>query len=246
MRKLNNRTKMIGVMALLAIGILLLSGCINMREEITLKPDENWEAYIEITVPAATVQMVGEEQLKSSQADWEKQQKEYEGQGVKAKLDSKKESNGDYVYSVTMSGKGYDLLNQTSFGGDATIKTLENGHIQFKLDPGAGDMTSLTQMGGSLTFVLKAGKVHSANGTIKGGTVTWENPTTPLEAEVSPGGGGGGGSTVLIVVLVLLALVVLVVVVVVLLYMRGKKKQQPPAAMPPMAPPPPTTPPPTA
>ena len=242
MKKLNNRVKMTGILGLLVIGILLLTGCIQMREEITLKADENWEAKIEITVPAATVQMVGEETIKQSQSDWETQQKEYEGKGVKAKLDVKKQSNGDYTYSVTMQGKGWDLLNQSAFGSDATIKTLENGHVQFRLDPGTGDMTSLTQMGGSLTFVLKAGKVHSANGTIKGSTVTWENPTSPLEAEVSAGGGGGGASTGLIIALVLIIVVILIVVVVVLLYMRGKK-QQPPAGFPPATPP--MTPPPT-
>ncbi len=220
--------------ALLAVVALVLAGCIQIREEITLKPDEKWEVLIAMTVPASTVQMIGEETLASSAEDWEQQQAEYEGKGVQARMDMKKQDNGDYVYSVTMAGQGWDLLNETAFDNNATITTLENKRIRFELDPGTSDLTSLTQMGGSLTFVVRAGKIYSANGEIKGNAVTWVNPTSVMQAEV---GTAGGSSVGLIIGLVVLAVVVLLAVVVVLLYLRGKRLRQPPAPMPPATPP---------
>lgn len=228
------RKKTVLRVALLAAAALVLAGCIQIREEITLKPNEKWEVAIDMTVPASTVQMIGEDQLQSSVQDWEQQQKEYEGKGVQARMEMKKQDNGDYLYSVTMAGQGWDLLNETAFDNNATIRTLENNRIRFELDPGTSDFDSFAQMGGSVTFVVRAGKIYSATGEIKGNTVTWVNPTSVMRAEV---GAAGGSSPALIIGLVVLAVLVLLVAVVFLLYLRGKRLRQPPAPMPPAAPP---------
>jgi hypothetical protein len=222
-------------LALLAVAALVLAGCIQIREEITLKPGDHWEVLIGLTVPASTVQLIGEDQLKSSETDWESQRLEYESKGVQARMEVKKQDNGDYLYSVTMAGQGWELLNETAFDSNATIRTLENQHILFELDPGTSDLSSLTQMGGSMTFVLRANKIYSSNGEVKGNTATWTNPTSVMRAEV--GTAGGGAPIGLIIGLVALAVLVLLVVVVLLLYLRGRRLRQPPAPMPPAAPP---------
>jgi hypothetical protein len=127
-----------------------------------------------------------------------------------------------------------DLLNSTFFSPTLAFKVEDDGHISFSYD--AGDVTSLTSMGGSYTFVLNAGAVHSNNATeTKGNTLTWKDPTEPMEAEVSAGG-GGAGSVGLIIGLVLIGIVVLVVLAVVLLYLRGKRMQATPAPAPVVAP----------
>ncbi|MGC8873478.1 MAG: hypothetical protein ACP5SI_03395 [Chloroflexia bacterium] len=229
---MNKRTAL--KLALLAATALVLAGCIQIRQEITLKPGEKWDVAIDLTVPASTVQLIGEDQLKSSEQDWEQQRVQYEDKGVQAQLTVKKQDNGDYLYSVTMAGQGWDLLNETAFDNNVTIRTLENQHVVFELDPGTSDLSSFTQIGGSLTFVVRAPKIYSANGEIKGNTVTWVNPTSVMQAEVGTEGGGSAGW---IIGLVVLGVVVLLVVVVVLLYLRGRRLRQPPAPMPPVAPP---------
>jgi hypothetical protein len=237
----SNRVRM-GILGFLAVMVLLLSGCVHIRQEITLEPNEQWKAFQRITFPAETVKQLGEEQLQSSQADFEKQEKDAEARGIKAHLDMHKEGNGDIVFEMTMEGKGWNLLNETVFSSQATITNTAGGKVTFRYDP--KEITSITSMGGSYTFVLQGGAIHSSNATEKsGGTHTWKDPTAPMEAELTPGVSGGGFPVWAIVVLVVVAVFIMAVVAFVLLYMRGKQRQQvqipppPPASTgtPPMA-----------
>jgi hypothetical protein len=227
------RSKRFGMIAFLVGLVLVLAGCVQIRQEVTLKANEEWYAKNVITFPKSTVDQIGEEQMTSSQEDFENTTQEAEAKGVKATLDVRTESNGDVVYEITMEGKGLALLNESLFDNAAEFKVLENGHIQFRYD--AGDMTSITAMGGSYTFVLKGGKVYSQNATkVEGNTLTWENPATALEAEIGAGGSAGGLSTGVIILLVVLGIVLVAVVAVLLLYLRGQQVKRAQAAVPSM------------
>jgi outer membrane murein-binding lipoprotein Lpp len=233
------RNRRFGVLAIVALVVLLLSGCVNVRQEVTVKSDENWDASMSITFPKSTVDQIGKDQMTTSEADFQAQKDEAAKKGIKADMQVKTEDNGDIVWTLTYSGKGLNLLNTTLFSNTAAFSAGEGGRVKFSYDP--GDITSLTSMGGSYTFVLNAGKVYSSNATeTKGSTLTWKDPTAVMEAEVGVAGGGGGGfPTWLIIILVIVGVLLLVVVAVVLLYLRGKKT--PPAAAPaapaPVAPP---------
>jgi uncharacterized membrane protein len=237
--------KRYGMMAIVVLMVILLSGCFHVRQEVTLKADDNWEGAMEIRFPASAVEQIGEEQLMMSQEDMEEGMSEAEARGVQAEFEMRKEDNGDVVWRITYSGQGLELLNSALFEDVIAFTADESGRVKFYYDP--GEITEMTSMGGSYTFVLNAGKVHSSNATEKeGNTLIWENPTGPLEAEVEAGAAGGGLSVGIIILLVVLGLVVIIVVVVLLLYLRGKQAQAPAAA--PVVPPPaaPAAPPPAA
>ncbi len=227
------------VLVIITILALLLSSCATVREELTLKPDEEWNVRMSMLIPASTVSLIGADQITSQQSEWEKQAKEWEVKGVTASLETKTEKNGDVTYSVVMSGKGLALLSETAFSGESILTPADKGRYNFHAD--AGDLSSLTQAGGSFTFVLKAGSIRSSNATtVKGNTATWENPTAPMEAEVTLSGSSSGLLIGLIVVVVL----AVIVAALVLLYRRGRKLQSTPPAQPlPPEPEPPAQPP---
>jgi len=229
--------KRYGMMAIVVLMVVLLSGCFHVRQEVTLKADDNWDGVMEITFPASAVEQIGEEQLLMSQEDMEEGTAEAEAKGIEAEFEMRKEDNGDVVWRMTYSGQGMALLNEALFEDVTAFTADENGRVKFYYDP--GEITEMTSMGGSYTFVLNVGKVHSSNATeTEGNTLIWENPTGPLEAEVEAGAAGGGLSVGIIILLVVLGLVVIAVVVVLLLYLRGKQAQAPaaPAVSPPVAP----------
>lgn len=244
------RNKRFGLVAFLIGLVLVLTGCVHIRQEVTLKANEEWSAKSLVTFPKSTVDQLGEEGLSGSEEDFEKTTQEAEAKGIKAHMEMRKESNGDVVYEITMEGKGLALLNESLFDNAAQITLLDNGHIKFRYD--AGEVTSITSMGGSYTFVLRAGKAYSHNATkVEGSTLIWENPTAAMEAEVGAGGAGGGFPTWLLVLLIVIGVLLILVVIVVLLYMRGQQMKRSQAAAPsapvvppaaPSEPPPPSAP----
>ena len=229
------RNRRYGILAVVLLMGLLLSGCIHVRQEITLQADENWKAVMSITFPKSTVDQIGEEQMTSTQTDFEAQKEEAAKKGLKADLKISKNDAGDVIYDITFEGKGLALLNETVFSDAAELAVSEGDRVKFRYDP--GDITSMTSMGGSYTFVLKAGKVYSSNATeTKGNTLTWKDPTAPLEAEVGTAGGGAAGVG-LIIGLVVGGIVLLALVAAVLLYLRGRSMQKAAAPAAPVAPP---------
>ncbi len=228
----------LGILGFLALLLLLLGGCVHVRQEVSLEPGEQWKVFQKVTFPADTVKQLGDEQLESSQADFERQEQEAAAKGVKAKLEMRKEGNGDVVFEMTMEGQGWNLLNESVFSNEATISTGADGKVTFRYDP--TEITSITSMGGSYTFVLKAGTIYSSNATDKGGgTHTWKDPSAAMEAQLTPGVSSGGFPTWLIIVLVIVLIVVVVIVAFVLLLARGRKMQaQTPPTYPPAETPP--------
>ncbi len=221
------RSKRFGMIAFLIGLVLVLAGCVHVRQEVTLKANEEWYVKSLITFPKSTVDQLGEEGLTGSEQDFEKTTEEAAAKGVKAHMEVRKESNGDVVYEITLEGKGLALLNESAFENKAEIKLLDNGHVKFRYD--AGDVTSITAMGGSYTFVLKAGKAYSHNATkVEGGALVWENPTKAMEAEVGASAGAAGGFPLWL--LILLIVVLVIVVIVVLLYVRGQQLKRGQAA----------------
>jgi len=224
---MHNRRVPRGLIGLLVILVLLLAGCVHIRQEVTLMPDEEWKADVKITFPASTVEQLGEEMMQDQDADFEEQTAEAERRGVHAEMEMRTEGNGDVVYSMKLEGSGYDLLNEFVFDSQATFSDAGDGKVQVNYD--AGDMTAFAEMGGSYTLVFNAGQIHSSNATkTSGGTATWENPAEPIQIELTPGSPpAAGGFPWLIVILVIIGIVVVAVVVIGLLYLRGRRISQP-------------------
>ena len=220
------RKKRYGMLAIVAFMMILLSGCFHVRQEVTLQAGDNWDALIEIRFPKSTVDQIGEEMLMESQSDFEAERAEAEAKGVKATFDGRKENNGDVVWEITYSGQGLYLLNEVMFEGTPAFTADADGRVNFRYD--ASDITELTSMDGSYTFVLNAGAVYSSNATeTKGNTLTWQDPTARMRAEVGTRAVGGGLPSWLIIgVGIVLGIVLLAGLAVMLLYMRGKQMQQ--------------------
>lgn len=206
----------------------VLGGCIQIRQELTLMPEEKWEARMEMTVPASAVSMVGEEQLQELEVQGKSEQERLQAQGISAQVSTRKTDQGDYVLSVQMSGQGWELLNRTVFTGTAQIEPAGE-RLRFSYNPskqGEMDLSSLYQFGGKYTFILNAGTIYSSNATkVSGGTATWENPTGEITAEV--GLSAGGMPLWLIIVLVVVGVVLLVAIIAFILFRRFRAAKQP-------------------
>jgi hypothetical protein len=212
-----------------AVVILLLTGCIDIYQEVSLNPEEHWKVQTRISLPSGTVDLLGEEGLQEMEAEWKAEQSGLSEQGITASFQRREES-GDVIFEITMEGDGWDLLNQEVFEGEATIEETADGQVRFAYDLGE-EVAGYVEVGGTYTLVVKAGKVHSHSDNAteaKGGTITWENPTTPMEVVVTPGA-GGGLSPVVIGALVLGAVVLVLIIVFVLLRVFRKGDDSEPA-----------------
>ncbi len=207
----------LGFLALLVLAGIL-GGCFQIRQELTLMPEEKWEARVEMTVPASVISMVGEEQLQELESQSKTETERLQAQGVSAQVSTRKTDQGDFVLSVQMAGQGWEVLNRAAFTGTARLEPVGE-RLRFSYNPaqqGEMDLSSLYQFGGKYTFVLNAGTIYSSNATqVSGGTAIWENPTGEITAEV--GLSTGGMPLWLIVVLVAVGVVLLAGVAVVVL-----------------------------
>jgi len=218
---MSHRRLLLGTVFLLLA--LLLSGCFQLRQEITLMPGENWEAQMEMTIPASVISMVGEEQLQELETQAKGEQERLQTQGITAQVSTRKTDQGDYVLSVQMKGQGWELLNRSVFTGTARIDPAGE-RLSFSYNPAGQkemDLASLYQFGGKYTFILHAGTIYSSNATkVSGGTATWENPTGEITAEV--GLSAGGMPLWLIIVLIVVGVVLVLAVLAFLLLRRPR------------------------
>lgn len=178
---------------------LLLTSCVSIHStdmRVTFRADENWEAEMEIVLTPQQAQLtLGQIEPALNQAVAEMRS---EGVEVQWKQQERRE-DGNIGYLVSAKGKGLDILNTAFFEGQAVLYVDEStGERQIVFSYTPGQAFAQEQ-----TFTLVGGKIISSNGTqTNGRTVTWVNPTGPMEAvltEASPLGwlpyaliGGGG------------------------------------------------------
>ena len=162
---------------------LLLSACVTILSEdmdIELRPKETWAMQVQFTVPAAEAQanallfnqslneFVADIQAKGSSAEWQILELDEEGH---------------QPYRITMSGQGYDTLNNGVFGGETVITRDDDSsnpqQLHFQL--GTNDISIGEAF--QTTFTLRGGKILTSNGTqTNNTTVTWANPAETMEA----------------------------------------------------------------
>lgn len=167
---------------------LLLSACVPIQSADTtleLKADEQWVMQVDLEVAgdqSALVEMGINEMLSQGTT-------ELQAQGITTEYtqeDSKQE--GNTIHRLSLSGQGYNTLNDAMFGG-ASVITVDSSsgdeRISFVFDAGQLDLT----MASAQSFTLKGGKVISSNGVKDGSkAVRWDNPSGTLQALMEPPG----------------------------------------------------------
>lgn len=217
---------------------LLLTGCIQLNVELTVKEDMSGEVTVKAGVLNSVASMVGDTKDLFSDlyeaADDDKnltassyKNKDYQGVQVTGKIADVSEGNDDLL------GKGF-----------VVTKTQVEGKDAFKLNIPANSVTgSITESAGqSLSSLEEYGKmdlkvivtfpypVAETNGTLSNGnkTVTWDLLTFTeknMTAVAVKGAKGGGGSGFLVVLIVIIVLVVAALVVFALMKSKGGSKK---------------------
>jgi hypothetical protein len=246
------RYKLVGLAAL-AIGLIVVAGCINYDQELTLNPDGSGTMMVRydsaaqsgeetegsISMGAAPKLSFTEDEIKA----------EYEGAPftvrdiVIGKTDKDAPEATYYIDFDNISdlnGRGIfalegDKLKQTfsldTSGDLAVFKQL----VQLKMD--VEDPSSLSEY--KFTYKLNApGPIKETNGTAEGNVVTWEYTLDKLinnDVEMTASyeqGGAGGGKVALIIGIILCVIIVIVIIIVIIVLLTKKKKPAGPAATP--------------
>jgi ribosomal protein L40E len=149
--------------------------------ELTLKQGERWEIQTSIVLPSNANSSLG--QFENS---LEETVSGYQSQGIQASWKVLPQEQGitNISYQVQMAGIGYQLLNQTLFGGQAVVSiskdypnVVEFHYLpsNFTFDPGQQN-----------SFRLTSTKIVESNGLLlDDSSVTWTDPSGILTARVS-------------------------------------------------------------
>jgi len=256
------RSKILGLAAV-AVGLIVVAGCINYDQDLTLNPDGSGSVMIrydsaaqkpggEKADMAADVPMLAftEEAITA----------EYEGAGVTVRdvaigiLEGSEETPEATYYldfgDVTdLNGYGVfaiegDKLKQTfsleADGGNMVFKEL----VQFKME--VEDPSQLSSY--EFNYTLNCpGEIVETNGTVAGNTITWKHTLDKLinnDIEMTAtykGGEAAGGSKIAVIIGIILCVVILIVVIIVIIVLLTKKKKKPAAGPAPSEPAQPTT-----
>jgi hypothetical protein len=189
-------------LGLLLVAALLLTAC-SAEIELTLYPEQEWmvtstftfdpRLMPEISVGGDIFAGIGlevgldtgafsEAMLESSLNQLVAQ---YRSQGIEASWRKRQVRGGEIAYIVTAEGQGWDGLQAAVFQDIGLSLTQVGDEIYFTLPASADEMGLgfLLQQ----TFRLRGGRIISSNAQqVKGGTAIWYNPTTTLEAVLTP------------------------------------------------------------
>ena len=216
--------KKFAVTLMLASFALLLSGCINYDETITLNPDGSGKMIVHYSISEETVTQMEDAE---TPLDFDKSEIEKEFVDRKAKLEDVKTYSEDNLRHIVMTVSFKDMSEVAEMleTRAATLTPGADGSQLFEIAyPGTGEATdaSATEMLKDYTWkttVNTPGKVVEASegGVISGGSVTWDMPiadavqkTGKMTAKFVPGSAVnfmyiyiGAGVVVLIIVLML-------------------------------------------
>jgi hypothetical protein len=244
------RSKLVGLAAL-AIGLIIVAGCINYDQDLTLNPDGSGTIMVRYDSAAqsgekteeGSISMGGAPELSFTENEIVA---EYEGApfAVRDIVIGKTDSDApeatyyiDFDNVADLNGRGIfalegDKLKQTfslDTSGDLTVfKQL----VQLKME--VEDPSSLSEY--KFTYKLTApGEVKETNGTAEGNVVTWEysldkliNEDVEMTASYQPAA-GGGGKVALIIGIILCVIIVIVIIIVIIVLLTKKKKPAGPA-----------------
>ena len=223
-----------GRLALLIPALALaLAGCVDFNLTVTLERGEQWTATMDIVFERDAFQAFSSEDLDLSEmeADLDNAvaeiEEDYGDQGVTASwsvLDL--EDENEVGYQLTMSGQGYDLLNEIVFDDKAQITTRQEGArrvVDFRLAPAEGDLRSdffgeldadlLALMDISYTFTLEGGEIIETNGRIVGESkVVWRNEMGPYEATLTEKSIGPEPWVIVLIAVLCLGLLAVIVI----------------------------------
>jgi hypothetical protein len=198
--------------------VLFMTGCtsgaLSIDADVTLAVNENWRVQISLVYNQIEYQIIGgqiEQALETAMNTFQKQ-------GVQFNYKKRSLHNDNIEYTITASGKGYQLLNQTFFDGTATILVDQNVSppvITFQYVPFG------TYFGAALsrTFTLHGGKIISTNGTRVGNSaVRWTKPTTTMEASLT-----ASNQLSLLTIIIGLGGVALLIIIVMIIRNRKRK-----------------------
>jgi len=221
-----------------------------MNMTLSLGSDENWDAVTDIIIDEDMIAMaedMGEEMdfteletdLDTTVGDIQDQ---YASQGVSASWELLPAEEDQVGYRMTVSGQGYDVLEEAMFEGGASftpgtqdgkdVVFVEVGSSPFGED--MGDMEGMEDMGAMMDiefrFTVEGKEILETNGTLSDDKTqaTWVNTAAPYTATVVTGGGfpTWGYVAIALVCLLLIVVVIAAVVVIVVLSRKKKKKEE--------------------
>ncbi len=254
------RSKILGLAAL-AVALVVVAGCINYDQELTLTPDGSGTVKVRYDrTGGSTGEEEGEGSLDMSGAPKlsfteEEITAEYEGSAVTVRDIVIGETDAsvpeatyyiDFKNVTDLNGYGIfalegDKLKQT-FSLDAAGDTqVFKQLVQLKMD--VEDPSQLSEY--KFTYLLNApGEVVETNGTVTENTVKWEytldkliNNDTEMTATYKAAATGGGGNVAIIIGIILCVIIIIVIIIVIIVLLTKKKKKPAgPAPTPPSEP----------
>jgi hypothetical protein len=246
------RFKIFGLAAL-AFALLVVAGCINYDQELTLNPDGSGTVKIRYDRTGGSSGEEGEASLDVSGAPKlsfteDEIMAEYEGAPVTVRDIAIGETDAgvpeatyviDFKNVTDLNGYGIfalegDKLKQTfsldQSGENQVFKQL----VQLKMD--VKDVSPLSDY--KFTYILHApGEVAETNGAVTDQTVKWEytldkliNTDTEMTATYKAAAPAGAKVAVIIAVIIIIIIVIVIIIVIIVLLTRKKKKPAAPAA----------------
>ncbi|MDD4351441.1 MAG: LPXTG cell wall anchor domain-containing protein [Candidatus Gracilibacteria bacterium] len=176
---------------------LMLTGCINYAEEISLNPDGSGTWVIDYSI--SEEMMDATEGMAEDNFDTAEIEKSFEGKELKLnKVDTFSKDGFRHVVMET-SFTDISQLVEMMEGRELKFTANEDGTYTFyAMMPGGGGMMEDDSMKEFTwtTVVNLPGEVAESTGTVKGRTVTWEIPLTEvsgteMSATVIPSAMGG-------------------------------------------------------
>ncbi|HEY9089211.1 MAG TPA: hypothetical protein VIO36_13665 [Anaerolineaceae bacterium] len=158
--------------------ILSVAACLpilGMDVAVRLKPDQAWTVKVEMKLAASAAAMI-------DQSYFTQLEQEFTQEGIDAEIgDPRTDSDGNLIVPISLSGSGFDKLNEAVFSNSNTgFSAVENkpGRVVLR-----GSLDGTLGMY-PITFRVTAARVISANGQKDGlNSVVWTNPQGVLQAE---------------------------------------------------------------
>lgn len=210
------------ILVLLAVG---LSACAaSVDQTITFLDGERWQTSVDLAFPAEVTSFIGG----TIDGELTTLQEQIEAGGGSMSWARESDDSGRLVYRIEAEGTGYDVLDDVAFGDMSVEAQEQDGERQltFRALPMPDAATQ------SLT--LSGGEILTSNGTVSGGdTVSWVNPTQPMEAVLTE---RGGAAAIGLLPVALVGAGVLLLALLGLLFLRGRRPAPTDAAPPSPAP----------
>ena len=252
------RSKIAGLAAL-AVALVVITGCINYDQELTLNPDGS--GFIMVRYDSAAQKPGGTKADMAADVPMlafteEAIKEEYKGSKAVVRditisvLESAEETPQakyflDFDDVTELNGYGVfaiegDKLKQTfSLDADGENRIFKQ-LVQFKME--VDDPSQLSSY--TFTYTLNApGEIVETNGKATGNTVKWEysldkliNTDTEMTATYKGAKAGAGAKIAIIIGIILIVIIVIVIIIVIVVLLTKKKKPAAPKPTPPSEP----------